>query len=182
MEGFLKRYTDLPFLLHILKNKKLALLNPASWEDRNDAYHLERWGMRLGKTPLALCFAATSETFHHWKVFTGGSSGVCIDFRMAKVERWAEDIPGMTFQSVKYKRIIDIMASRPTPDEMPFVKRNAFRDEKEYRLVYLDDDPTTRFREFDFDVGMIDRVVLSPWLPMNIANELKDIIKSKLSP
>jgi len=36
----LRRYTDLPELLYMLRNKKITLLNPANWDDRNDSHYL----------------------------------------------------------------------------------------------------------------------------------------------
>jgi len=35
-EGFLRRYTDLTSLIHILSTGNLTLLDPEDWEDRND--------------------------------------------------------------------------------------------------------------------------------------------------
>ena len=32
------------------------------------------------KTVLALCFAESSDAFHHWRVFASGLDGVCIEF------------------------------------------------------------------------------------------------------
>ena len=56
-EGFLKRYTELPYLLYALRTKKLTLMNPAAWEDRNDAYFLMRYQERQDcGSVLALCF------------------------------------------------------------------------------------------------------------------------------
>ena len=34
----LKRYTELPYLLHMLSTQRIALLNPSNWADRNDSY------------------------------------------------------------------------------------------------------------------------------------------------
>lgn len=61
-----RRYTTLPFLLDILHEKRLPLLDPASWEDKNDSYYLELYksGKRL-KSVLAICFAEAQETYHH---------------------------------------------------------------------------------------------------------------------
>jgi hypothetical protein len=75
---FLNRYTTLPVLLDMLYHKRLVLCNPATWEDRNDAFFIEQYRLRKKlPTTLALCFAGKAETFHHWKVFAGGPSGGC---------------------------------------------------------------------------------------------------------
>jgi hypothetical protein len=64
-----------------LLNKKIVLLNPSSWEDRNDSHYLERYKAdKKLKTLVALCFSKKRETFHHWKIFSGGPAGVCVEF------------------------------------------------------------------------------------------------------
>lgn len=68
----LRRYTKLPILIDTLVNKRIAMLNPDYWEDRNDASYIRIFKEKKAlKTVLALCFTETSETFHHWKVFSG---------------------------------------------------------------------------------------------------------------
>src|SRR5438046_2646856 len=77
----LKRFTSLPILLDMLVKKHLTLLNPRTWEDRNDSFYLEQYRNKKNlKSILALCFASCPETFHHWKVFSSGSCGVCVEF------------------------------------------------------------------------------------------------------
>jgi hypothetical protein len=79
--AILNRYTTLPILLDILQQKHITLLSPATWEDWNDAYYLERYKQESKlRTVLAACFSERGETFHHWRVFSNGSSGVCIEF------------------------------------------------------------------------------------------------------
>jgi len=41
----LRRYTDIPGLLHVLTYKALTLLDPSSWDDKNELLqHLEVQG------------------------------------------------------------------------------------------------------------------------------------------
>lgn len=64
----LNRYTSLPVALDILSEKHITLLTPDLWEDRNDAYYLERYREKLGfSCVLAICFSQRGETFHHWR-------------------------------------------------------------------------------------------------------------------
>ena len=44
--AILNRYTTLPILLDILHKKHIMLLSPETWEDRNDAYYLERYRLK----------------------------------------------------------------------------------------------------------------------------------------
>ncbi len=80
--NFLRRYGDLPSLIHLLTTHSITFLDPESWDDKNDSLF-----MRLYKenqsldTLLALCFSQETETYHHWSVFAKGPSGVCISFK-----------------------------------------------------------------------------------------------------
>ena len=78
----LRRYTSLAALLALLQDKKLTLLSPSLWEDRNDAFYMGEYKSKKElQTLLALCFTESDETYHHWRVFTHGSDGVCIHFK-----------------------------------------------------------------------------------------------------
>jgi len=82
----LRRYTNLAATVHLLRNRCLTLLNPESWDDRNDAYFLAQYKERTNASSvLALCFAEASETYHHWRVFSSGGDGVCIEFDRPKL-------------------------------------------------------------------------------------------------
>jgi len=82
----LSRYTTLPVLLDLLKRKKIVLLDPATWEDKNDSEILKEYKKRKKCTNLfALCFSGGDETIHHWKTFADGISGCCIEFDAQKL-------------------------------------------------------------------------------------------------
>ena len=61
------RYTDSPALVYLLKEQKVTLLDPQSWDDSNDSYYLRLYRERKRlQSVLALCFTQASETYHHW--------------------------------------------------------------------------------------------------------------------
>ena len=73
LKKFLRRYTDLPAIAYSLKARCITLLDPQSWDDRNDSYFLRRYkDERKLSSVLALCFTQSSEKYHHWRVFAGG--------------------------------------------------------------------------------------------------------------
>lgn len=79
--AYLRRYTDLPSLLHILGTKKLTLLDPKTWDDKNDQYFMSLYKDVSGlRSLLALCFSESPEKYHHWRVFSHGPSGVSKSF------------------------------------------------------------------------------------------------------
>ena len=81
MTELLRRYTNIPALIWLLTARKITLLDPASWDDKNDSHFLTLYREKKSlETVLALCFTQTSETYHHWRVFAEGSSGISITF------------------------------------------------------------------------------------------------------
>jgi hypothetical protein len=135
----LRRYTSLPALLHLLHTRKITLLSPESWDDRNDAFFMSQYKKRRGaKSILALCFAEANETYHHWRVFTHGSDGVCIVFRRDQLVAAFDTVPNIYKQAVEYKLITELQKFRLSVAQLPFLKRQPYRDEKEFRLVYVD--------------------------------------------
>lgn len=177
-EGFLKRYTELPFLIYMLRRRKLTLVSPDSWEDRNDAHFMLSYQRRRQcGSVLALCFTFTSETFHHWKVFSGSRSGVCIDLDINRFRDWQQLNQGLRFQKVDYLKLPEAREGGFEVYELPFVKRHAYRDECEMRLVYEAQEPELKAIDLDFDLAPIRRVVLSPWLPDSVACEVKAEIR-----
>jgi len=82
----LNRFTTLPVLLDFLERKKLVLLDPKSWDDKNDTEVILAYKEKKGIEKLfALCFTHDYETIHHWKTFANGSSGCCIEFDADKL-------------------------------------------------------------------------------------------------
>ena len=109
MQPFLNRYTSLPIALDVLANRHITLLSPETWEDRNDAYYLEQYKQqRKLNTLVAICFSICSETFHHWKVFSGGPAGVCIEFNTERLLRAFDPHAGFITGQVEYCLIKDV--------------------------------------------------------------------------
>jgi hypothetical protein len=62
------RYTDLPSLIHILKNRQLTLLDPMTWDDKNDSSFVTLYREKCAlESVLALCFTRASETLANYK-------------------------------------------------------------------------------------------------------------------
>jgi hypothetical protein len=75
------RYTDLAATLHMLRTRNITLLNPATWDDTNDSYFMSEYKrLKNAKSVLALCFAESEESYHHWRIFSSGGDGVRIEF------------------------------------------------------------------------------------------------------
>lgn len=176
---FLNRYTSLPVLLDALVHKRITLLSPESWEDRNDSYYIERYKKEKGfKTVLALCFTAKRETFHHWKIFSNGSSGVCIEFDKERLVDGLSRKKGFRLGPVTYKYIKEVQAKQPALRDWPFLKRKPFEDEVEFRIIYENATTMEKTKEIPFNIGCIRKISLSPWLPESVAKTVIAVIKS----
>jgi hypothetical protein len=175
----LRRYTSIPSLLHLLQNRQITLLSPASWDDKNDAFFMIPYKQRKKfKSVLALCFTMADDTYHHWRVFTHGSDGARITFRRKELLAAFAKIRGVRKRRVKYKRVKELRAFHPAIDELPFLKRHPYKDEKEFRIVYVDRKKEIEAKGFDIDLACIARVTLSPWMPKNLKDAVKLTIHS----
>lgn len=174
--GLLRRYTTLESALHILQNKALTLLTPNSWDDTVDRNLMAAYQRRKRlKSVLALCFSRTNETYHHWRVFTDGRSGVCIVFERARLELEAAK-SGVITKSITYKRIAEDRAKPATTAGLPFTKRYAFRDEKEVRMLYTSFDEDLKTRLVPIPVAAIEVLILNPWMPDTLVKGIKAVV------
>jgi hypothetical protein len=175
---FLRRYTNLPALLYLLRERKITLLDPASWDDKNDSYFLSLYHQKKQlKSVLALCFTPAFETYHHWRVFAEGSSGVCISFDHEKLLRAVKKQSGVTARSVQYLTLNDIRGVDVKTRNLPFLKRSAFGDEQEFRIIYESPVETHDTLNIDIPLACIERVTLSPWIPSMLADHVKSTIR-----
>lgn len=178
MSAFLRRYTDLPFLFDYLRTKELALLSPKSWDDKNDSFFVDQYAKAYGlQSTFALCLTEAPETYHHWRVFTSGSSGVCIEFKKDDLIAHAQKIPNLRAEPVVYKTIKSLRAAKPLPNQLPFLKRQAFSDEAEFRLFVARPDLSSEPIRFSIPANAVNRIVLSPWIPKTVSDQVKTTIK-----
>lgn len=176
---YLRRYTDIPALIYLLSEKKITLLDPKSWDDSNDSYYLTLYREKKKlKTVLALCFTQADETYHHWRVFAGGSTGVRIRFIRSRLLKAARKQPGLQFRAVKYLRLTEIREKTLKTRELPFLKRYAFEHENEFRMIYESRTRKVPKLDLDIELSCIDRVTLSPWIHPDLSKQLKRVLRS----
>lgn len=179
MDQSLRRYTELPYLIDYLQTKELVLLNPATWDDRNDSYYIDQFARANGyQSAYALCLADAYETYHHWRVFSHGGSGVCIEFDRDKLLSAVRAIPGLRAEEVKYKTIDALRLCPPARDELPFLKRHAFSAESEFRLFYGSEKKGPPVMRIPVPLSSINQITLSPWLTKSVVDHVKQTLKS----
>lgn len=178
-EVYYRRYTELPSLIHILTYRELTLLDPRSWDDKNDSYFLQKYRekKKLGSV-LALCFTKANETYHHWRVFAPGSAGVCIRFKASTLEASVRKISGLKLKPVEYLTVSEMRNTAVTTAKLPFLKRFAFQPENEIRLLWESKTEEKAALSLPISLSSITRITLSPWLHPSLADEVKNLIKS----
>jgi hypothetical protein len=173
----IRRYTHLPAVIQILTSRELTLLDPSSWEDRNDSHYLALYKKKRAlKTLLVLCFTQAAETFHHWKIYAGHPGGACIVFRTDAILAAANQHAGFRFQEVKYRRYAEQREYKEDVAQFPFVKRFAYRGEEEFRIVYESKSANRKKGVLPIDVSSIEKIILSPWLPSQLLKSVSSVI------
>lgn len=179
MAQYLRRYTNLPSLLFILREKKITLLDPQTWDDKNDSHYLTIYKQKKSlQCVLALCFSQARETYHHWKVFADGSSGVCIRFHRIELETALKKRTGVTLKSVSYVSLNKMKKRKLKTVELPFLKRSPYGDEREFRAIFESKTDKLKALTIDIPLASIERVTLSPWMPYALSMHVKKTLNS----
>ncbi len=176
---YLRRYLDLPALIYVLSNKKLSLLSPERWDDGNDSHYLSIYRERKGfATVLAACFSQVDETYHHWRVFASGASGVCIRFHRGALLAAVKKQSGIRHSEVTYLKQADMRGRKLKVDELPFLKRFAYEHESEFRLLF--ESKLKKLERVDVDIPLtaIERVTLSPWMNRELYLYTKSLLRT----
>ncbi len=187
LKKFIYRYTSIPSVIDTLRRKELAILNPQQWDDRNDRYFMQLYQEYRGAKGLyGLCAAMRTETYHHWRVFTGGSGGACIVLKRGLLEEYLEatsekpsmPVTNVRFGKVEYLRLSDVgRIDQKDMMQLPFLKRIGFADEEEFRIVIETSADQQGAIYIECPLEWIDKIYINPWLPQQQAESLKDTLK-----
>jgi len=173
----INRYTTLPVLLDMLKRKRLVLLDPASWDDKNDSAIMAEYKKRKKVAKLfALCCSLGDETIHHWRTFADGISGCCIEFSPSKLIELLATVDGVRYGPVVYKKINDVKEGTIETDSIPFTKRWPYRCEEEFRIIW-EGSAAEKCFEIDFDLSMISRITISQRMPEPVYATIREYLK-----
>ena len=175
----LRRYTDLPALFRILSTRSLTLLDPKTWDDKNDTFYMSQYKERKGLASLlALCFSQANETYHHWHVFSKGASGSCIVFKQDALLEHLEQFEGVSARKVLYRNTVQLGYQGLKIADLPFRKRSAFKAEEELRVIFESATEVHPVLDVPIELAHIHRISLSPWLHPNLADATKDVIRA----
>lgn len=185
---YLNRYTYLFYLQDILRNERLIFSIPENWEDKNDSYFIRLYKNKLKiKSLFALCFveyknaSKNAEKYHHWKIYAGNNNGVCIQFDKKNLISQIEsfDKKQIKHGDINYRNIgeikDDIKQKKWDYKVLPFIKRKAFNDEKEYRFIYQSTDQIM-YKTITIKRDCIENIFLNPWINKDEFNLIKNMI------
>jgi len=180
LHKFIKRYTSISATIDMLRRKELALLDPQNWDDRNDRYFMSLYKDHVKASGLyAACFTQSADTYHHWRVFTGESGGLCVEFKREPFERHIGTNPNLRFRAVRYLNLGDAdKLGSEARDNLPFYKRMGFEPEQEYRVVAVSEKPQQAALGVPIELGFINKIVINPWLPDALCESLKATLRS----
>lgn len=178
-ETYYRRYTDIPSLVGMLTNGEMTLLEPLNWDDKDDSYYLEQYRLKLNlKSVLALCLSQANETYHHWRVFSPGPSGVCVWFKEQQLKAAVAKVSGLRMEPMEYVTVKELRSNTIAASKLPFVKRFPFKAENEVRLLWESKTEERASIGVPFDSSAIERITLSPWLHSSLADPMKALLKS----
>ncbi len=165
--------------LQTLKQRKLVLLSPSKWDDSNDSYFMDLYrSQSSAKAVLALCCTMARETYHHWKIFSDGIEGICLEFHREPLEDAIRRKPNFRAGPVEYLLVKDLKEMGPgDASRMPFVKRDGYSDEQEWRVI-AECDEAKEFTDLEIEISWINSITFNPWLPAPLADNIRTIIKS----
>lgn len=179
LTDLIRRYTSIASVIDTLRRKQLALLNPESWDDRNDRHFMELYRQHRGVNGLyGLCAAQSSETYHHWRVFGGAADGACLEIKRPSLEKVLSKDPRVRFGNVEYKLITEVDKMRKDDrGRLPFLKRKPYEPECEYRIIAETSEPQAPALSVPIELPWINRVYLNPWLPRPLFESIKETIR-----
>ncbi|MEM7544385.1 MAG: DUF2971 domain-containing protein [Pseudomonadota bacterium] len=176
--NILMKYTNLAAALHTLSARHLTLLDPGRWDDRNDAHLMRRYREASGAPAvLATCFTQTADTYHHWRVFAGGSDGVRLEIDKDKLLASLRDVDGIVTGEVRYLQVQEFRQGAFTINDLPFIKRHPYADERESRILrHLDSRATEAV--LPIKLAWVKRVTISPWMAPALAKTVKTSLRA----
>lgn len=180
LNKFIRRYASVSAVINTLRRREIALLDPQNWDDRNDRHFMNLYKEQKRLPGLyALCAAQCSETYHHWRVFTSGADGACLEIKRAPFEAALGRNRDISFGAVEYLLLKDVeFFTIKDIERLPFCKRAGFKAEEEYRVIARSDYPQAAALSVEFDISWINTIYLNPWMPQPLAESVKSTLQS----
>lgn len=165
-------------LLDICERKKISLISPENWEDKNDVNAISYYKQLIGKESLlASCFTYGKESIHEWSYFSKGIAGCMIEIYAEDLIKQFENENDLLLGVVDYLEAIEIEESIENLkiEDIPFLKRAMYKCENEFRFVKVSNKKIKKY-DVDFPLSLIKRIRFSQYLPEEISKSVKNLI------
>jgi hypothetical protein len=112
-------------------------------------------------------------------VFSPGCDGVCIEFEKSALTDAFSGDDRVRADAVSYKQVKELNSLLDASiEDLPFLKRYAFQDEREFRLVFTDRCARDELKQYEIALEGIKRITLSPWMPKPFIEPIKDTLRN----
>ncbi|MEX3639668.1 hypothetical protein [Paraburkholderia sp. BR14320] len=179
-KNYIRRYLPLSAVFDTLLRKKLALLDPQNWDDKNDRRFMQLYKEAKHLNSLyALCAATCTETYAHWRVYSPAAEGACIEIWREPLEAALKETKYVRFRDMKYVKLEDVDHLGPADlEDLPFSKRVGYGSEREYRIIAWSKKPQAAALEIDIDLNWVKKIELNPWMPKSLADSVQTMLKA----
>jgi len=182
----LHRYTSIKNLMELIKLNKLTLVNPEkwlslSWSDKNDALNLQLYEKQKKTNIYALCFTQEEESHFYWDSVGGGSVECRITFDgQMLIEKLNNS--GVRWGLINYFKIPElkkvIQDKKLQLNDVPFVKRWPYRQEKEFRIIWEGKKQKDSIKIITVDHDAVKSIAINDRISDEKFNAIKEEIKS----
>ena len=115
------------------------------------------------------------------RIFTekDDADGVCIEFKREPFQRGLNRLRNLRAEPVNYVSMKKFReGGRYRPEDLPFIKRNGYRDEREWRILLTSSEPQRALFEIPFKADWVHRIILNPWM----TEDQRDAARRALNP
>ena len=174
----LRRYTELPYLIDYLQSGEPRAAQSQGL-GRPQRFVLYRGVRAPGNWRASMpCAWPRPSRPTTTGAFSRTAAAACASSSKDKLIAEVADVPGLRAETVQYRTIKALREQPVAESDLPFLKRHAFRDEKEFRLFVGRKTRDTPLLRVPVDRSAVRRVTLSPWLPASVCDQVKKLLKT----
>lgn len=177
------RFMRFEHLLDLLKHRRLPLINPSQWEDKNDVFAI-KLSCDKDESIGVCCFTISGANgMYRWSKMASNNLCVRVEFDRKKIEnRLPENMELFDVKYVSAKRLNDDYLK--SLEECAYIKSTPYKQEKEARLVMRCDKKQGSKKVVGYlnhiPRDAIKGICLSPFLRNKEYSLVKEFLKSYL--
>lgn len=180
---WIKKYMKFEYLEDTLRNARIhmsiPLDSPNTWDDKNETYPLKAYckSKSVDERDFRIaCFTVGPDRYHMWDIYGGKRSGVCLWFNFESFSTGVETLNDDVRKGMVGYYTPNRLVKNCGPENLPFAKREQYRDEREYRIIST----KNKNKEFNYPRASLKRIYVNSWLDSGKCNEWKSRINNWL--